>query len=255
MAKRFEKMAQQVDPVIRAKWEKEQNELRDRLIEEDQFYFPTWANGAGTVPQLNSFKLEKTLKLIGSVDISYSKTDDRKAVAAIIVMTYPDFKVVYEDYQAEIQVNYPYIPGFLAFKEVPLYKILFTRLQVSKPELWPQVLLVDGNGILHTRMFGAASHIGVQFDLPTIGCAKKTFDVDGLNKPYIKSLEDGNLPTAGSYVNLVGTSGRIWGASLRTTQESTNPIYVSVSHRICLETAVKIVKMTITNQRIPEPIH
>ena len=103
-------------------------------------------------------------------------------------------------------------------------------------------------------MFGAASHIGVQFDLPTIGVAKKTFDVDGLNKTYIKSLEDGNLPNAGCYVNLVGTSGKIWGASLRSTDESTNPIYVSVGHRICLETAVKIVKLCITKYRIPEPI-
>ena len=86
---------------------------------------------------LDASNLSTTLKLIGSVDISYSKTDDRKAVAALIVMSYPDFNVVYEDYEAEIQTDYPYIPGFLAFKEVPLYKILFARLQAEKPEFWP----------------------------------------------------------------------------------------------------------------------
>ena len=129
------------------------------------------------------------MNLIGSVDISYSKTDDRKAIAALIILSYPKFEVVYEDFEAEIQTDYPYIPGFLAFKEVPLYKILFARLEKNAPHLWPQVLLVDGNGILHTRMFGCASHVGVQFGLPSIGVAKKTFDVDGLNKSNIKEME------------------------------------------------------------------
>ena len=73
---------------------------------------------------------------------------------------YPSFKVLYEDFEKET-AEYPYIPGFLAFKEVPVYTILFSRLKESKPELWPDVLMVDGNGILHTRGFGCASHIGV----------------------------------------------------------------------------------------------
>lgn len=65
--------------------------------------------------------LKKTIKLIGAVDIGYSKTDDRKAVACLLVLKYPSMEVVYEDYHHEIQTDYPYIPGFLAFKEVPVY--------------------------------------------------------------------------------------------------------------------------------------
>ena len=96
-----------------------------------------------------------------------------------MVFEYPSIKVLYEDYEKET-ADYPYIPGFLAFKEVPVYSILFQRLREKTPLLWPQVLLVDGNGILHTRGFGCASHIGVLTDIPSIGVGKKVFAVDGL---------------------------------------------------------------------------
>ncbi len=88
-------------------------------------------------------------------------------------------KVIYEDFERET-ADYPYIPGFLAFKEIPVYTILFQRLRETKPEVFPQVLLVDGNGILHTRGFGCASHIGVLMNVPSIGVGKTVFAVDGL---------------------------------------------------------------------------
>lgn len=94
-------------------------------------------------------------------------------------------KVLYEDFEQET-ADYPYIPGFLAFKEVPVYTILFNRLKANKPELWPDVLLVDGNGILHNRGFGCASHVGVLFDLPSIGVGKTVFAVDGLTQDGVK---------------------------------------------------------------------
>ena len=71
-----------------------------------------------------------TIKLIGAVDISYSKTCQRNAVAALLVLSYPDMKVVYEDYEQET-TDYPYVPGFLAFKEIPVYSILFKRLKAT----------------------------------------------------------------------------------------------------------------------------
>lgn len=77
---------------------------------------------------------------------------------------------------------YPYVPGFLAFKEIPLYEVLFKRLKEKVPELWPDVLLADGNGILHARGFGCASAIGMKFDIPSIGISKSSYDVDGLDK-------------------------------------------------------------------------
>ena len=78
------------------------------------------------------------------------------------------------------------MPGFLAFKEVPTYRPLFEQLKAEASEFWPQVMLIDGNGILHTREFGCACHIGVEFGLPTIGVAKNTFDVDGLKRSIVE---------------------------------------------------------------------
>lgn len=103
-------------------------------------------------------------------------------------------------------------------------------------------------------MFGCASHVGVVFDIPTIGVAKKSFDVDGLNKTNIKEAYEGKLINAGDTVNLVGKSGKIWGAAYRSTLETTHPIFVSVGHRISLESAIKIVKSCVHKYRIPEPI-
>ena len=65
--------------------------------------------------------MEDKLKLIGACDISYSKVDDRKGIACLIICEYPSMKVIYEDYHSDVHTDYPYIPGFLAFKEVPVY--------------------------------------------------------------------------------------------------------------------------------------
>ena len=69
-----------------------------------------------------------TLTRVAAVDISYSKTDSQKAVAAIIIFEFPSMQILYEDFEKET-ADYPYIPGFLAFKEIPVYTILFNRLR------------------------------------------------------------------------------------------------------------------------------
>ena len=97
---------------------------------------------------------------VAAIDISYSKHDQKNGVAYLVIFSYPEMKILYEDHEVET-ADYPYVPGFLAFKEVPVYTILFDRLKKTKAELWPDLLMVDGNGILHTRNFGCASHIGV----------------------------------------------------------------------------------------------
>ena len=114
--------------------------------------------------------------------------------------------------------------------------------------------MVDGNGILHTRQFGCASHIGVQFDIPTIGVAKTAFDVDGLNKGVVDQICTQNLKASGDVAPLVGKSDKTWGAALKCTEDSKNPIFVSIGHRVSLDTAVCIAKLTIDKYRIPEPI-
>jgi len=130
-----------------------------------------------------------SLTRVAAIDISYSKHDSQKAVAAMIVFSFPSMEVIYEDFEKET-ADYPYIPGFLAFKEIPVYTVLFERLKQNKPELYPELLLVDGNGILHTRNFGCASHVGVLFDVPTIGVGKTVFYIDGIRKEHVKALSE-----------------------------------------------------------------
>ena len=193
------------------------------------------------------------LTRVGAVDISYSKDDAQKAVAALIIFEFPSFKVLYEDYEKD-EAEYPYIPGFLAFKEVPSYSILFNRLKANAPELFPQIILVDGNGILHTRNFGCASHVGVEFGVPSIGVGKTVFAVDGLTQNGVKAACDQKLLKGGDVLPLIGDSGKIWGLALRATNESKNPLIVSIGHRVSLETALTVTKVCISDFRIPEPI-
>eukprot|EP00347_Sterkiella_histriomuscorum_P021420 403334040 len=241
---KFDKLQEEVDEEVRDKWMLEQNTLKQQLIEdEDKF---SWVIDPSNYSN-------STLRYIAAIDISYSKTDDRKAVAALIVCQYPTMKILYEDFEKET-ADYPYIPGFLAFKEVPVYSILFDRLKAKEPDLWPDVLLVDGNGILHTRGFGCASHVGVLQNLPSIGVGKTVFAVDGLTQLGVKDLCDQTLLKGGDLVNLVGKSGKVWGAALRSTSDSKNPIIISVGHRITLQTAIDVVKACIKKVRIPEPI-
>lgn len=128
-------------------------------------------------------------------------------------------EVLYEDYEQDT-TEYPYIPGFLAFKEVPSYTILFERLRQNKPDLYPQLVLVDGNGILHPRNLGCASHVGVLFDVPAIGVGKTVFYIDGIRKEDVEALAEANLHAAGDVVSLVGESGKTWGAAVRATDDS-----------------------------------
>lgn len=114
--------------------------------------------------------------------------------------------------------------------------------------------MVDGNGILHNRGFGCASHIGVLQNLPTIGVGKNVFAVDGITQLGVKLLCEEKLQKGGDLVKLVGKSGKIWGAALRSTDESKNPIIISVGHRISLESSIRVVKASIKKVRIPEPI-
>lgn len=144
-------------------WSQTQLELSERLVRADEFE-----------GDLTTDNLETGLKLIASVDIKYEKLEEL-GVASLIVCEYPKMNVVYEDYTLEQPSELPYIRGYFAFKQIPIYEVLFQKLNRSHPELWPQVLLVNGNGIMHTRAFGMASHIGLHFDIPTIGICKRTF--------------------------------------------------------------------------------
>nr|XP_048285293.1 endonuclease V isoform X6 [Myodes glareolus] len=160
--------------------------------------------------------------------------------------------VVYEDSRM-VRLKAPYVSGFLAFREVPFLVKLVQWLQEKEPDFMPQVLLVDGNGVLHQRGFGVACHLGVLTDLPCIGVAKKLLQVDGLENNSVHKEKIVLLQAGGDTFPLMGNSGTVLGMALKSHDHSTKPLYVSVGHRISLEVAVRLTHCC-CRFRIPEPI-
>jgi deoxyinosine 3'endonuclease (endonuclease V) len=139
---------------------------------------------------------------------------------------------------------------------VPLLQLI-DELKQERPELYPQVILVDGNGLLHPRQFGIASHLGVLSDIPTIGVAKTFLMIpDELEDVHtVKQKCKENLLKKGDRYDLIGkTSNFVYGSALRTSDNAPNPVFVSQGHRISLETSIDIVLSTCPRYRIPEPI-
>ncbi|KAG6936869.1 endonuclease V [Chelydra serpentina] len=221
------------------RWEREQAQLKANVIGEDTEEWQKDSTFAG-------------LERVGGVDLSYVKGNDTVACASLVVLSYPDLEVLYEDCR-RVTVSAPYVAGYLAFREAPFLVEAAQRLQEREPRLRPQVLLVDGNGVLHHRGFGVACHLGVLTGLPCIGVAKNLLQVDGLAKDELHREQIRDLQMGGDVFPLRGTSGRVLGMALRSYDKSTKPIYVSVGHRTCLESAVRLVQ-SCCRYRIPEPI-
>ena len=227
---------------ILEEWRKEQDSLKQKLIKTDFYNFNLDNNNNNNTTEL---------KYIAGMDISAIKHNPNIAVSALVICD-RNLKIVYEDYKL-VKMDEPYIPGFLAFREVKHLVNLINDLKTNHPEYIPQVILVDGNGILHTKGFGLASHLGVLIDIPTIGCSKNVFNVDGINKIKVKEIANKFLNKGGDYYPLIGDSGEQWGWAYRSNDESKNPMIISLGHKISNETALKIVKIS-TIHRIPQPI-
>ncbi|XP_038181493.1 endonuclease V isoform X3 [Arvicola amphibius] len=192
------------------------------------------------------------LQRVGGLDVSFVNGESSRACASLVVLSYPELKVVYEDSRM-VRLKAPYVSGFLAFREVPFLVELVQRLQEKEPDFMPQVLLVDGNGVLHQRGFGVACHLGVLTDLPCIGVAKKLLQVDGLENNSLHKEKIVLLQAGGDTFPLMGNSGTVLGMALKSHDRSTKPLYVSVGHRISLEVAVRLTHHC-CRFRIPEPI-
>ncbi|XP_004498613.1 uncharacterized protein [Cicer arietinum] len=221
-------------------WITEQNTLKDKLITEDCF---TWKL---------SQESEERLRYVGGVDISFSKNDSSMACATLVVLDFNTLQIVYQDFSF-VTLRVPYVPGFLAFREAPVLLDLLEKMKRTNNPFYPQLLMVDGNGILHPQGFGLASHIGVTANLPTIGIGKNLHHVDGLDKSRVMKLLEAKENSSKDFITLVGSSGRTWGVAMRSKQRSLKPIFVSIGHRISLQTAITIIQMT-CKYRIPEPI-
>ena len=178
--------------------------------------------------------LEKDPELVAGLDISGAGADGRVR-AAVVVLTYPELETV-ECRVVSSEVTYPYVPGLLSFRETPVLAPVLESLTTE-----PDILLIDGQGIAHPRRFGIACHLGLLFDIPTIGCAKSrltgSFDEPALAKGSYAMLKDGDATI---------------GVALRS-RDGTRPIFVSIGHKVDLESAVRIVLACAPKYRIPEP--
>jgi len=153
----------------------------------------------------------------------------------MVIIELPALKPLYHKV-VEDKVNFPYISTFLAFRELPIMLKLYKNLKLK-----PDVVFIDGQGISHPRGCGIASHFGVETGAVSVGIAKKKlcgeYQPPGENR--------------GSFSYLV-YKNEIVGAVLRT-RDKVKPIYVSIGHKISLETAIELVLKT-SIYRIPEPL-
>lgn len=192
------------------------------------------------------------LRYVAGVDVSYAKDDPTAACGGLVVLDISTFQVVYEDFNL-VHLDVPYVPGFLAFREVPVVMELLERMKNSGSPCFPQLLMVDGNGVLHPRGFGLASHLGVLADLPSIGVGKNLHCVEGLTEAGVRQLLTAKAENGQEFIFLNGQSANKLGAAMLSALGSMKPIYISTGHRISLDSAIEVVKYS-CKFRVPEPI-
>jgi deoxyribonuclease V len=172
---------------------------------------------------------------VAGMDVSYDRHSPW-IYAGIVLLRLPEFEVV-EQAGIRQRAQFPYVPGLLSFRESPAGLAVWERLRLR-----PDCLICDGHGYAHPRRFGFACHFGLLANLPTIGCAKRvlvgTCEPPAGERGSVSDLVDG---------------GEVIGAAVRT-REDVAPVFVSVGHRISLQTAVRATLACAPRYRIPEPL-
>lgn len=240
----------------KAAWQSEQVRLKALLIAKDDVDFGTPTSPLASIG-VTAEKEFPGLSLVAGADISFQKDGSRnEAVSSLVVLKFPSLEVVYEDF-AIVKLELPYIAGYLAFRETPAIRDLIENLRKNRPDLRPQVLFVDGNGTFHPLGFGSACHLGVIADVPTIGVSKNFLEMDDLTMKSVKDRCREQLSKTGDRLILrsggIDGTGPELGAAVISAKGVTNPIYVSVGHRLCLESAIQLT-LRCCQHRIPEPI-
>ncbi|UBF27161.1 deoxyribonuclease V [Kovacikia minuta CCNUW1] len=174
-----------------------------------------------------------TIRYVAGVDVGF-EADGSITRAAVAVLGLEDLKLQ-DRAIARRPTTFPYIPGFLSFREVPAVLDALGKLTLT-----PDLLLCDGQGIAHPRRFGIACHLGLLTNLPAIGVAKSLLVGKHAEVPDQR----------GSWVPLMHKHETI-GATLRT-RPGTKPVFISSGHRISLETAIAYVMRCTTKYRLPE---
>jgi len=221
------------EQLIKSVWLIEQDIIKSKITVEDQRDFSNIKN-----------------LLVGGLDISFIVGDNVNACACYVVLD-AQSNIVYNTTKM-VQMDSPYIPGFLAFREAKFLVQLVREQIENEPSLKPDILMIDGNGILHPNQAGIASHLGVELKIPTIGVAKNLHLIEALGKIDRKEIVE-HLRTKGSRFDLRSeSSNEILGCALKTCDAGQNPVFISVGTGISLDSAVKVV-LHYSKHRIPEP--
>jgi deoxyribonuclease V len=172
-------------------------------------------------------------RLVGGADVSLDR-DDPRGWAGIAVIDRSTMDTV-DEATATAEISFPYVPGLLSFRELPILERVWERLRVR-----PDVLVFDGQGYAHPRRFGLACHGGVLFDVPTVGCAKT----------LLVGRHGALGEERGARAELVDR-GEVVGMALRL-RAGVKPVYVSPGHRMDVPTAVEVVLAVSAGFREPE---
>jgi deoxyribonuclease V len=170
---------------------------------------------------------------VAGVDVGF-KDNYSITKAAVAVLSYPNLELV-ETAIATLPTTFPYIPGFLSFRELPAILAALEQLKTT-----PDLILCDGQGLAHPRRLGIASHLGLLIDLPTIG----------VGKSLLVGKHEEVPPEKGSWTPLIHR-GETIGVVLRS-RVNVKPIYISIGHKISLSTAINYVMGCLTKYRLPE---
>jgi len=175
-------------------------------------------------------ELPGTIRYVAGVDIAYTK---QKSIGAAVVLDFAS-RFPLESQVSSVKTRFPYVPTLLSFREVPAAVSAIRKLRLQ-----PDVLLVDAHGIMHPYRLGFAAHLGLVTDRPTIGAAKS---------PLCGESE----PLRGRRWAPIVDEGEIVGAEV-VTKPGKKPVYVSIGHKVSLETAIDVVLSCTQAHRIPEP--
>ncbi len=180
--------------------------------------------------------LKQPPRYIGGCDVSMNRFA-KNGFAGFVTLSAARMEIV-DHAVVEDAIPFPYIPGLLSFREIPMLVKAWERL-ATKPDL----VVVDGVGIAHPRRMGIATHLGLVLGIPTIGCAKSVltgfYTEPGSKRGSVSDLVDPK-------------TGEVIGAALRT-KDGVKPVFISPGYLITLAESVEIVKACMGRYRIPEP--
>lgn len=180
-------------------------------------------------------RLGEKVNIIAGADVAYDEA--RQQMIGAIVCLDPETHAIIDFATHTMEITFPYVPGLFSFREIPALLIAYEKLK-QKPDL----IICDGQGIAHPKRVGMASHLGLELNVPTIGCAKKRLT---------GAFDSSTLDTERGAIQHLNLDGEIIGAALRT-QADVKPVFVSIGHLVDLPSVIKWVLQLAPKYRLPE---